>query len=84
MVHIVICRRASARAVELCPAFLTPGARINIHASKAGRDVHIERLVEYAALLEFLLADKLVAGIDVAVRRDRDATVARAAAAQPA
>ena len=82
MVHVVVCCRAAARAVELRPALLALRTRIDVHAGKLLRDVHIEGLVEHTALLELILADKLVAGIDVAVRRYGYILIARTAAAQ--
>ena len=81
MVHVVVCCRAATRAVELRPALLALRTRIDVHAGKLLRDVHIEGLVEHTALLELILADKLVAGIDIAVRRYGYILIARAAAA---
>ena len=82
MVHVVVRRGAAAGAVELRPALLAFRAGIDVHAGELLRDIHVNGLVEHAALPELLLADELMAGIDVAVRRDRNVLVTGAAATQ--
>ena len=79
---VVVRRGAAAGAVELRPALLALRTGIDVHACEFLRDVHVKGLIEHAALLELILADKLVAGIDVAVRRYGYILVARTAAAQ--
>ena len=73
---------ASAAAIEFCPAGLALRFGVDGGLCKRILDLGVERLVKNAAHNPLRLADKLVAGIDVALRGNRDVLVAAAAAAQ--
>ena len=74
---------ASAAAIKPRPALPAGGTGIDILLGKLSRNLHIKGAVIDAAHAELLFSHKLVAGVDVSVRRDGHILAASAAAPQP-
>ena len=79
---IGICR-ATAGAVELCPAVLAFGTAVSVAACEPVAEFRVLNAVVDITHLVCVVADELVAGIEVAPRCDGEILCAGAAACDP-
>ena len=80
---MVCVRRASAGAVQLCPAVGAFRVRINVAGAEFVLNLFVCDPVPYVAETEFFISHKLVAGIKITPRRDCHVLRPGAAAGYP-
>ena len=74
---------ASPAAIESCPAILTVRPGIDVQPGKLSGQLHVKAVVVQITQLVFLIAHKLVAGIDISIRGDSHVFTSRTASPHP-